>query len=68
VDPLLNITKSYNKFFYGPKSSFEKNFSKKMPFFVLATTGASNNFGIEKIHFLRGLDTPNTPSTYERGF
>ncbi len=34
----------------------------------MATTEASNNFDIKKLHFLRGLDTPHTPSTYERGF
>ncbi len=34
----------------------------------MATTEASNNFDIEKLHFLRGLDTPNTTSTYEKGF
>jgi hypothetical protein len=37
-------------------------------FFVIATTGVSNDFDIEKLHFLRGLDIPNTPSTYEMGF
>jgi hypothetical protein len=43
-----------------------KKLFKKLPFFVIATTGAFNNFGIEKLDFLRGLDTPNIPSTYER--
>jgi hypothetical protein len=41
---------------------------KNCRFFVIATTGASNNFWNEKLHFLRGLDTPNTHSTYEEGF
>jgi hypothetical protein len=46
----------------------EKYFQKLPVFFVMATTGAFNNFDIEKLHFLRDLDTHNTPSTYERGF
>jgi hypothetical protein len=29
---------------------------------------ASNNFGIEKWHFLTGLDTPDIPTTDERCF
>jgi hypothetical protein len=41
---------------------------KNCCFFVIATTGASNNFWNEKLHFLRGIDTPNTLSPYEGGF
>ncbi len=50
-----------------PKSSIEKNFSKKLPLIVITTIEAPNNFDIEKWHFLTGLDTPNTPSTLEMG-
>jgi hypothetical protein len=41
---------------------------KKLSFFVKAATGASSNFGIEKLHILGDLDTPNIPSAHEQCF
>ncbi len=39
-----------------------KNTFWKNCLIVIATTGASNNFDIEKLYFLRGLDTPYPPA------
>ncbi len=52
--------------FYVPKSSFEKHFQKICHFFLIVTTEKAYNFDTEKLYFLTGLDTPNTPSTHER--
>jgi hypothetical protein len=62
----LFLKKLEKVFIMGLNNPLKKLF-EKIAIFVIATTGASNNFGIEKWHFLRGLDTPNTPNTYESG-
>ncbi len=60
---LLNFyKKKFKKFFLRAQIIIWKNTFQKIAVFVTATTGASNNFGIEKLHFLRGVDTTNTPA------
>jgi hypothetical protein len=41
---------------------------ENVAFLISTTAEESNNFDFEKYYFLTGLDTPNTPSNYERVF